>query len=275
MDVDQVRELLGGRLGRELLNVARRYVTPLYWHTPKEDGKRTIDNNGSAFILNAGANPILVTAGHVFEGYVAAHEQAIGAVCQVGGVIFPIVDRLIENGRRRGVDIATFHITEAEIAEIGKNVLTGYNAVWPPSEAAVGDAALLAGYPGRERRELGNQAADFGIYAGLTPVTLRSDRHFGCVLDHTYWHDVVGCGMPPEGYNLGGASGAPVLLVVESAAHVISWSLGGVLYTSSVELGEVLYVAHARFILPDGTLDVPPEQEIALPEEEIVFPDEN
>lgn len=262
---EKLRQLIAGPLGRALLESARGYATPLYWSTPKKNGTWTVDKNGSAFILNAGAGPFLVTAGHVYEGYVAAHNEAEKIVCQVGNAAFPIMDRLIENGHERGVDIATFRITAAEIAQVGKNILIGNNDAWPPPEAVVGDAALLAGFPGLERRDMGDRNINFGVYAGLTPVTNRSDRHFGCALDQTYWYDPIGRGMPAPGYDLGGTSGAPVLLVVESRAGVISWSLGGVLYNASARLGEVLYTAHARFIRPDGTLDIPAEQQIVLP----------
>ncbi|MES0404065.1 MAG: hypothetical protein ABUJ93_11280, partial [Hyphomicrobium sp.] len=65
--------LLKGGLGKALVNVAANYVMPIYW-VAAQDGQPLIPGNGSAFLLDAGQGPFLVTAGHVFEGYRRCRE---------------------------------------------------------------------------------------------------------------------------------------------------------------------------------------------------------
>lgn len=92
------------------------------------------------------------------------------------------------------------------------------------------------------------------MYCFNTPVSSISDRHFGCALERKDWEELFQLELPEEGYDLGGISGAPALALDLSPAGIVSWRLAGVVYNSSVKLGEIVFVHHAAFIKSDGTV---------------------
>lgn len=255
MNVDEAKTLLKGPFGKVLLEAPRSYVSPLYWGTPKENGEWTVDNNGTAFAIDCGAGPFLVTASHVYEGYLEAKAKAPAIRCQLGNMEFIPEKRVIDFRPSAQLDIATFQVTEAEIRTLGKTVLKGSNSSWPPDPAAENAGVLFAGFPGIERKPLDPREYVFGVYAALTPVSSVSHRHFGCAFERHEWIDIWGRGIPEDGYDLGGISGAPMLVLGESRAGVFSWRLGGVLYNASAAIGEIVLAHHARYIRPDGSLD--------------------
>jgi hypothetical protein len=152
------------------------------------------------------------------------------------------------------VDIATFRISSKEMNLLGRPVLQGNQAVWPPPSAREGEGALFAGFPGLQRIDKSEAESSFGFYASLTPISSVSERHFGCAFDRSKWVDAFGKGFPDDGYDLGGISGAPVLVVDESEAGILSWRLVGVAYNATNSLGEIMLAYHAKFINEDGTL---------------------
>ena len=80
-------------------------------------------HNGSAFILDCGRGPFVVTAAHVFSQFVADKKNARSITSQIGNVAFDLSDRLIDCGTDRRIDIATFHIDQSEIAQLGKQTV--------------------------------------------------------------------------------------------------------------------------------------------------------
>lgn len=257
MTPEETKTLLAGNFGRELHKTACAYAHPLFWALRGDECLWKIEANGTAFALDCGKRPFLVTAAHVYEGYLADLERYGERVFgSLGSIPFRMEKRLIACLGSKTLDVATFEVTAEEIAESGKNVLVGGQTSWPPDPVREGEGVLFAGFPGSERIEQqADMECNFGLYSAITPVSSVSERHFGCAFDRSEWLDTMGHGIPEEGYDLGGISGCPVLALKESPEGVISWSLAGVGYNATSALGEIFLAHHARAINPDGTLN--------------------
>ena len=259
MDKQEARKLLTGEFGEELVKLAMNSVTPLFWGVP-EKSENSVLNSGSAFALDCGQGPFIVTAAHVYESYIEAKKKNSDLVCQLGRMSFELESRLIDSLGSSTVDIATFRVSAEEISKWkswGKNVLTYSEHSWPPRKALTDEGALFGGFPGKLRLEPGSMQCNFGLYTALTPVSSSSERHISCLFEREEWIDVIGNGIPEEGYDLGGISGAPMLILEWSESGIFSWFLGGIIYTSSTSLGEIVCAYHSCHINSDGSLNAP------------------
>src|SRR6266481_2016179 len=70
----------------------------------------------SCFMVRFPERLIMVTADHVFAKYQEDLEQTSSLVCQLGVMPFDLNDALID--RDRDLDIATFAISETQLAQI-------------------------------------------------------------------------------------------------------------------------------------------------------------
>lgn len=235
----------------ELLKMAAMYSIPIFWGT-KETSQ--VDNNGTAFILDTGERRFVVTAAHVYESYLKKKSKGLIDDCQLSNLPFELEEKRISTSSSSSMDIATFDITEQEIQSLKRSVLQGNQRTWPPKRPRINEAIVIAGFPGNERQQVSTHGYSFGLYCFNTPVSSISNRHFGCVLEREYWVDSFQLGLPEEGYDLGGISGAPALALDLSSSGIVSWRLAGVVYNSFVELGEIFLVHHAEFIKSDGTV---------------------
>ena len=259
MTPEEAKVLLAGDFGKELHKNACAYCHPIFWAVRDKEGFWKIQANGTAFVLDCGKGPFLVTAAHVYEGYLSDLGKFPRRVFgSLGSVPFRMEQRLIACLGWKRLDVATFTISDRDIVESGKNVLVGDQKSWPPNPVKVGVGVLFAGFPGHERIEKQpDLECNFGLYSAITPVSSVSDRHFGCAFERSEWLDTMGHGLPEEGYDLGGVSGCAVLELKESPAGVVSWSLAGIGYNVSSALGQIFLAHHARVLNPDGTLNEP------------------
>lgn len=257
MSPEVAKQLLAGEFGRRLLQSAGAFSLPIFWTARDGVGDWKIKHNGTAFLLDCGQGPFVVTAAHVYEGYLQDLEKQ-RVLCWLSTLPFPLEKKVICHLGHRVIDIATFRIDSShvdEIQECGKRVLVAHEC-WPPRNVKEGDGVVFAGFPGHERLELGELECEFGLYSALTLVSSSSARHFGCAFDRSEWIDTMGNGLPEEGFDLGGISGCPVLALKKvDPPGDWSLSLAGVAYNSSVGIGEILLVHHASAIRPDGQLN--------------------
>ena len=85
------------------------------------------------------------------------------------------------------------------------------------------------------------------VFAGANADRLAFDFSYKDMIDRF-------CnGLPTEGYDLGGISGAPLLTVVDNKSGLQTWRLAGVIYEASPNLG-IIYATPADFILADGRI---------------------
>jgi hypothetical protein len=243
--------VLQGPFGRRLHTWAGSYITFFRWTTPSIFGPQI--RNGSAFFLDIGGRLLLVTAAHVYEGYLAAKRKARRILCHVGNVEFDPERRLV--GLGQNVDIATFDFGYAELRNVAKQALAVADPTsWPPPHPFPGQAAFLAGFPGASRLWLTSRSVSFGLYTASPRINSASDRQITCPFDRQYWIDPTGHGLPPRGFDLGGISGGPLLMPMDTDG-IWDFYLGGVISEAHTSRDyETVVSVPAHFIALDGTI---------------------
>lgn len=231
------------------------HVTWWLWRTQERSELTPLKlSQGSMFFLDCGRGAFAVTADHVYDGFLEDLDERRVRSCQIGNVAFDNPeDRLIARGKHLGIDIATFRVTPEEIAATGKRIVRGTDGVWP-SPPIDGEAVFFGGFPGGERIPIAAHEISFGLHSAMVPLTSQTDYQLCCQLDRDSRVDVRGLGLPPEGYDLGGVSGGPMLQPVYRD-KVWGWRLAGVL-SEAVAAGafERVTAVRAHFILPDGRI---------------------
>jgi Trypsin-like peptidase domain len=247
--------LARGDFGRAALEAVSHFAAPIFWIYADQSDQLLV-NNGTAFFVDAGAGPFVVTANHVFQSARRATSQNRMRFCglmpdSLDGQIrdaleFNFEERLI--GYSSDHDIATFRMTSSELSQIRSNILS----VWPPVIPQCSRGIVLAGYPGHERRLEANGILSFMVYPVLALATTVSDRQISCQFDREFCVQVSGFQTPPPNYETGGMSGGPVLTVIdhEGLQH---WALGGVISEGSATF-DLIYASRADCLRADGTI---------------------
>lgn len=269
----EARAIMAGGLGRAELEFATSITAPLYW-VIKEAPRKYRVHNGSAFFLDAGEGLFAVTAQHVIEGLRGDTAAGNVVAVQLGLDLRPdFAGRHAIIGEHPDIDIATFRITEAEIAAIGKSKLTGWQTTWPPGAPQQDRGVYYSGFPGTETIWLSPNEISFGAAPGGGVASSISEKDVSSMIERQNLIAVLGGGIPPENFDFGGMSGGPMLSVIETRGFR-SWSLAGVIYegpnpapdeAQAIAGLEIIRARRAHFILPNGQLDVPRWNQIAPP----------
>ena len=117
---DHKKIVATGPFPRRLRSLAASHVGTFSWVTVPHQGIPEI-HNASMFLLDCGQGSFLVTAGHVYTGYLAERRAARRIICQIGDLEFRPEERLIDLQERP--DIATFRVADHEIKAIGKKIV--------------------------------------------------------------------------------------------------------------------------------------------------------
>jgi hypothetical protein len=259
---DEAIGLLRGGLAKAMRDVAASYVIPICWITARERRPFILDN-GSAFLLDCGAGPFLVTANHVYHGFLASKGEHADTVCIVGELRFDFIGRLIASDP--AYDGATFRVTQDEIRKLAsstssKTVLTGSQVFWPPAPPSIDRGVFFVGFPGDGRQMRPYRGGslveiDWVGYTALAVASGVSSTDITLVFDHEHDFDVGLRPAIPSDWALGGCSGAPLLTFVEQHG-VFSWRLGGIIYESS---SLILKASRADCLNADGTINRYPD----------------
>lgn len=255
---EEAVRLLRNGLAEQFRDLAASYVMPICWITA-ENGRPKLIDNGSAFMIDCGEGPFLVTAHHVYEGFRAARRSYPDAVCMLGDLRFDPEHRYIASDA--AYDVATFRIEAQEIRQLknytnGKVVLTGSQQSWPPAPPQLDRGVFFVGFPGDGRKLMPYRGGslvevEWTGYTALAVANGVSDTDVTLVFEHDPEFDVEGRRVPPGDWALGGCSGAPVLALVEDRG-VFSWRLGGIIYEAG---SSILKAARADCLNPDGSLN--------------------
>jgi hypothetical protein len=108
--------------------------------------RTTAMSNGSCFFIVFLDRLFLVTAAHVYDGYMADKEKSgkTNIVCHIENIIFDPETRL--RGYNRDLDIATFEFSYDDLIKMGKQAIPG--SPWPPPEPIPELAIWFGGFPG-------------------------------------------------------------------------------------------------------------------------------
>jgi hypothetical protein len=203
MTPEERETALDGEFGRFFHISAAKHVTWIFW-TRETDGPTEVLGQGSAFILDRGAGPLLVTAAHVYRRFLADAELHGPLYCQVSNTrVNNLSGLLIACGNLgtplgepdREPDIATFRMSSGAVHRVGKRSILAPSKEWPPPPK-VGENVLFAGYPGQERLITGPSEMNFGFYSGMNGVTSITDHQIACRFERTLWVDAHGNGLP-------------------------------------------------------------------------------
>lgn len=255
MSDEQRKQVLSSGFGTDLLRSGLEFAVPLWWLLQDQADALKL-RNGSAFLVNRGRGIFAVTAAHVLAEYIVAKSDAKNIVCQLGSIEFDPMARLIS--RNDNLDIATFRVTKSEAVNIGKAIVISEPSIWEPLSPAIGDFALIAGFPALARGL--NSAGDFvtAPYFAMPSITSVTDHQISCRLDRDKLIDLSGQGLPPQGYDVGGISGGPMLmptLVRQEDVEGVIWRLAGVIVQAAAgELFEQIVAARAIYIQCDGKI---------------------
>ena len=221
-------------------------IAPFLWRERDEEGDLKI-RNGTAFFVSADRT-FMVTADHVYAAYLEGRNRfGNDARCQIGNVRLDPENRVV--ARSAALDIATFLITPDEIEKAGDG---RFPMSFAPMMPQRGKGVFFAGFPGRARRQLSEHEIENGIFTALTVADNITDREISGHFDPEQQVDKPGRPTAPQGYDIGGVSGAPLVTIVDSA-NLHYWRLGGVMTRFNTSF-EIFYATRADFIFPDGTL---------------------
>jgi hypothetical protein len=147
-----------------------------------------------------------------------------------------------------GCDLATFALTPAELAELSKATVP-----WPPVIPENDGIVPFAGVPGATKESPTPGHVDLGFYTAFAKIDSVNDRDISTVIpSNEMLVDVLGKGLPPPGYDLGGLSGGPVAVLLESA-YIMHWALSGVIYECGSRF-RILKAVRADIIRTDGVI---------------------
>lgn len=251
LSVEDRKKILRGPFGKRMHAWAGSYVTYIRWATDMMFGRRI--NNGSIFFLDVGGRLLAVTARHVYDAYLTAMQKYRRVTCHVENIEFNPERRL--RGYRANVDIVTFDFTYEELMKIGKQALVVAADAWPPPHPVSGQAAILAGFPAAARIWINRRSISFGLYIASPRINSVSDQQITCPLEREFWIDIMGRGLPPRGFDLGGASGGPLFMPMDNDGL---WNLylAGVISEAKTSMDyETVVSVPAHFIAADGSIN--------------------
>lgn len=274
----EARTLIKGEYGTESLKCLAHYAVPFFIAKAarfssledlrekdlREENKILV--GGTAFFVGFGDRPYGVTAYHVIT-------EALGRDVALRG-LFPVQyegpakylleladldSRIIAQDKTR--DIATFKVSQTELERLGVSVLSAAPVV-PVKGRGVG----FAGFPGAQR-ELVNLRHHRGfpvmdicvaVFVGVGIATAVSDRQITYQFERDYLETSPGFDLPPPDFDLGGMSGGPLLMKMETQSGFEFWRPAGVITQGDMLPGlgsGFLYAARADCLREDGSIE--------------------
>jgi hypothetical protein len=219
-----------------------RSTTAIYWHT---DGG-PVAHNGSIFFVGTKSALFGVTARHVYEEYLK-DADAGPTICQIGDLVVNPKERLISTGT--DIDIATFDITPRELAELGNITVP-----WPPNMPAVGTGVFVCGLPGFARGMPASRMVTFMHFVALMCVDSVSERGISMVRQpNEEMIDLLGKELPPSNMDIGGMSGGPIAVHMNTPMGLTCWFLSAVI-SEGHQAYDIIHGARADRINDDGTV---------------------
>jgi hypothetical protein len=232
---------------------AAQHISYFRWNRRTLIIGQTAMSNGSCFFIDFSGQLFLVTAAHVYDGYLAdkGKSGAANIICHVENMPFDPEARL--RSYNRDLDIATFEFSYDDLIKMGKQAISG--SPWPPPEPPQELAVWFGGFPGITRLWLRSNAISFGLCMGHVPITTVTDRQITCRFNREQFITAEGRRTGPPGMDLGGMSGGPLLLPLGTEEGEWHYCLGGVICEarSGVDF-ETVVAVRAHFINPDGSI---------------------
>jgi hypothetical protein len=218
-------------------------------------------HSATAFLVELGARPFLVTAGHVAEALSAALSSDPTLFVMLGNHKVALAPADIRVARSP-IDLATITITDRLAGVLATDYEIVRPPVWPPPELREGDPVIFCGFP-TGWRIVGEWAdVDFRAILSLALIRTLNPDEFLCHLDPAYLEErqeptaVEGL---PALQSLGGLSGAPAFLVRnEDPKTLVIPQLCGVLKAGEPEFPDaghrLIYFTRLDRLRADGAV---------------------
>ena len=128
---------------------------PVWWSTDPYDANAVL-HHATCFFVEIGTNRFGVTASHVATALADDRKRHPDLSLMISNTLLDGWDaRLIDHDP--GLDVATFEVSEAEVASIGiRPFVYGLDA-WPPPPPVAGQGVVFTGYPGADTRAMGRK----------------------------------------------------------------------------------------------------------------------
>jgi hypothetical protein len=246
------KTVLESGLGPEILHDGLRFAIPIWWVYQDTAGVFGL-RNGSAFLVELGQGILAVTAAHVFREYCHNRRTAQAIGCQLGNALFDPKANLIDCND--DLDIATFRIRKEMVGQIDKPVIPAEPSSWAPLNPAEKEFAFFAGFPAQSRgmTPTGRMFATVPYFA-MPPIASITDRQITCRFERDKMIDFSGSGLPPQGYDIGGVSGGPMLMPTLTDQGIIWRFAGVVIQAAAGELFEQVVAVRSTFVQPTGRI---------------------
>jgi hypothetical protein len=101
----------------QLAAFSLRVCAPLYWHDMAVRWPKVL-SGGSCFVLRFGDRLVGVTACHVLDAFLNAKAKTPTLICQFQNIAFNLAATVIDSDPE--LDIATFGVSESDLAQTGK-----------------------------------------------------------------------------------------------------------------------------------------------------------
>jgi hypothetical protein len=212
-------------------------------------------HNASCFFLQIGSRKFGVTAYHVLAQFVEDTKAVAGLEARIGNT--EISDWPVRQiGGDRGLDVATFEISDREFASIGIRAFQNSPANWPRKPPDKNRGVIFTGYPGVDRRVLSRKSVEFLQQSNAVIATSTGPQEIEIQIARKNLRPIIGDTVPSIMKDLGGYSGAPVLVISAGVAEPF-W-IGGIVINQIPALSEedVVTIIARRIdcIKPDGSL---------------------
>jgi hypothetical protein len=157
------------------------------------------------------------------------------------------------------IDIATFMITNREIASIDRTIYSG-----PPPPPAKNKGIFYCGFPAAGTRVPSRNEVVFGAFAGSGVASAVNECDVLTQVEREFLEPALGEGIPPENFDFGGISGGPMLYVVETKSGLRFNALAGIIYAGpntsddpneAIPGFELFHARRPQFIRADGFLE--------------------
>jgi hypothetical protein len=224
ISLEKAKELLSGELARRYRDILRKCCAPIFWYR-RCWSKLSIVDSGTVTFVRTPTQLLGLTAAHVLRGYRSDATREYAAVRIFDAPVNDLDARIICLPSKGEVDIASFAVDDSLLKATGKEIVP---LGWPPYPPQEGRGILLAGYPGQER-VIESDSVNFGLFTAIVIAKTVSEKQITWLIEPEWQLETAEIPAPPPGYNLGGASGGPLITLLETDHHVTSYTLGGII----------------------------------------------
>lgn len=248
-------------LHRKVTDITLKIARPLVRYNERKPWPKSL-SGGSCFILRFDDRLIGVTANHVIDVFQEDEKEDGDNKCILRTVPFDLMKKLL--ARSAELDLATFAITEDELAASEALALDCRSANWPPLTPLENDPISFAGFPEEGATPSFPYHVTFPAFMSLSRIQGITQRDIIATYEPNRDSRVVANERFPEvGANLSGCSGGPVILHYErNKAHHFC-PVGMIMAGSKGEGAglmsefDTLHFRRIHFIQPDGSISDP------------------